>query len=126
VTHTGDTKLLGLEKGLDLLNGESLKRSLNDFNGAQGLLLSLLRVPANLVENFLSEPSCSLVLMRNALNCSNSLILATARNQEFRGLVESEQEESAEEHAEGNGTERQNQISPAPVVGLGTSGVVGA
>lgn len=126
MAHTGNTKLLGPEKRLDLLNGESFKRSLDDFNSAQRLLLCLLGEPANFVENFLSEPSGSLVLMRDTLNCSNCLILTTTRDQELRGLVESEQEETAKEHAEGNGTKGQNQISPTPVVGLGTSGIVRA
>lgn len=81
---------------------------------------------ANLVKNFFSEPGCSLVLVGNTLDCSHGLILATTRNKELRRLVEGEQEESAQEHAECNGTQGQNKISPTPVIGLVTCGIVRA
>lgn len=99
--------------------GETFERSLDDLDGGQGLrTLRLLRVSANLVEDLLGEPGGRLVLVGDSVDCGNGLILATARDQELGRLVEREEEESAHKHRESDGTQREDEVSPTPVVGL--------
>lgn len=57
--------------------------------------------------------------MGDALNGGDSLTLTTPGHQKLRRFVKCEQEEAAQEHCESNGAQRQNEISPAPVVCLG-------
>lgn len=119
---TRNGKTLCFEQGLDLLNRESLKRPLDDFSRGQGLLfLNLLWISTDLVQDVFGKPGSSLVLVGNSVNCSHGFVLTTAGHQELWGFVERKEEESTKEHGKGNGAQRQNKISPAPIVCLGTS-----
>lgn len=58
-------------------------------------------------------------MVRDAVHDGHCFGLSAARQQEFGGLVEVEQEETAEEHDECQGAQAQHQVAPPPVVGFG-------
>lgn len=120
--HTGKAEFLGCEQGADALQRELGQVSLDDFLGAERLGGVLLGVAANLIENVHGEPSLSLVLVGNSVDCGNSFILATTGEQELWGLVEMEEEEAADKHDNGQGAHSEHEVSPAHVVVLSAAG----
>ena len=114
--------LVGKQRG-NLLVGEAFQRPLDDLAVRESLLRVLLGITTDLVQDLLGEPGLGLVLVGDALHRRDGLILPSARHQELGRLVQGEQEEPAEEHGKGDGPQREHEVSPAPVVGLGARGV---
>lgn len=120
------SKLPAVEERANTLGGELAGGTLDDVDSAELSILGDIGVTTNLVKDLLGQPSSSLVVGSNALNNVNSLGLATTRKQELGRLKQIEEEESDDEHAEGKSAESQDEVTPAPVVGLGTDGSTGS
>lgn len=117
----GSAKLPAVEERADAASAELGKVALNQFDGAQLLALDDFRVAANLVENLLGQPGFGLVVVRDATDDSNGFSLPATRKEELRGFEEMEEEEARNEHAEGDGSLRNYEVAPSPVVLLGTT-----
>ncbi len=118
----GQAETLGGEERSNLLDGEAGQRPLDDLCDGQLFGFTLLGNATEFVEQVNGEPGGGLVLAGNSLDSSNGLILATAGDEELGGLVEGEQEEATQEHGEGDGTQGEDEVSPAPVVSLKADG----
>jgi hypothetical protein len=79
-------------------------------------------IASNLVQDFGREPCFRLVLVSNTVNRRDGLFLATSREEVLRRLIEMEEEETTQEHREGQSTEGVGQIPPAHVVFLSAAG----
>ena len=115
----GGGKLPAVEKRTDTLSRELASGTLDDIQSTKLVVLSHIRVTADLVQDVLGQPGGSLVGSSNSLNNTNSFSLTTSREQELGRLEEIEEEESEDEHQEGDGAQSQDEITPAPIVGLG-------
>lgn len=102
-----------------MLDGEAREGPLDDLHDGQLLRVVILGYATQLVEELGSEPGGGPVLERNALDGGDGLVLAAAGHEELGRLVEGEGE-PGNEHAEGDGAKRQDEVPPAPVVGLET------
>lgn len=115
--HGGDTHSLVGEERADALQRELLESPSDDLHGGQRLLFArLLGIAPNLIEDFLGQPGLGLVLVGDCLDGCHGFGLAAVSKEELGGLVKMEEEEAANEHAKGQGTQGENQISPAHIV----------
>lgn len=114
--HTGQAKLLSGKERSNALHRELRKVSLGNLLVGKFLRSAFLWVSTDFVEDFHGEPGLGLVLVGDALNGRDGLLLTATRQQELRRLVQMEQEETADKHDEGDGTKGQDQVSPAHVV----------
>lgn len=116
---SGETDLLILEQCLEALHRESAEGALDNLEHAElRVFLGDFLVAANLVEDVFGEPGVRLVVVGDTVDGSDGLSLATTRQQELGRFVKMEEEEAADEHEERDRTEGQDEVSPAPVVGL--------
>ena len=124
--HTANTQSLCREKRNDLVIGKPRQRPFEDLLVWKGFILWVFNVSSNFVHNFLSEPCCRLVFIGNALNCSDSLVLAAPGHEELGRFIEGEEQEAGKEHGKCDSTQGQDKISPAHVVFFGARAGIGA
>ena len=96
--RTHQSQLLGSEQRANSFGGELSKISFYNLRGGKFLFINNGRGATNFVQDILTQPCLLSVLVCDAVNSSYRLCLPTLGQQEFRGLIQVEQEKSAGEH----------------------------
>lgn len=115
---TGESKPLGRKERSNLLSRELGQGPLDNLPVTELLVGHLFWIATNLIENVDGEPGLGSVLVRDAMDSSNGLLLAATREKVLGRLIEVEEEETADEHEECDGTKSEGKISPAHVLFL--------
>lgn len=119
--RTHQAQFLGSEQRPNPFSGELSEIPFDDFARGEVLLLDSGRSATNLVQDVLTQPCLLSVLVCDPVNSSDSFRLSSLGQQEFRGLIEVKQEESASEHDKSHGTESEVQVSPTLALGSGAA-----
>lgn len=120
--HTRHSQFPGSKQRRNPLERELGNRPLDNLHVTELFGGNFLSAATDFVQDLNREPCRRLVLVGDSLNRSHGFILTTTGKQKLGRLIQVEKEKTGKEHDESNGTQCENQVSPAHVAFLGAAG----